>query len=446
MMETFSSLGAQSIWLTVLIGAIIYACLVFGFRSFLKPVLVNALDPMNIQLLLFVAPGLLGLFLLPYLTGTYTYSFLLILIFLGFLMLVIRCSGKPRRPNLTDKMGTEFSKCLLVLSIAMVALNVVINMVIPGTIPLFTEGGVYSRFDATQNSRLLYWASLGLSPMPGLVYALTQNQSVRRLAIAAVFVGAASGLLFANKGAVLTIPFVILNAMFVCKIRNEMERFRTLRKILLYCTLLVIGITPIYLRFIGFGTGGSLLMPLATRLLGGFDQLMFTSQLDLLNGGGSAAPLHINLIEYQSMAFFKAILSRHYEYSSVGQYVIEAVTGNVVEATGTLPNSNLILEAVFTSGKYLGLSLFILECGMFYWGRRIVIAKPVTPFWLVASYITVFQPFGLFISGQEWVTEAAVVAVTVAAACFVSAAWIFVKNALMLITAASERQIANPQS
>lgn len=108
--------------------------------------------------------------------------------------------------------------------------------------------------------------------------------------------------------------------------------------------------------------------------------------------------------------------SRVFPYSSVGQYVIEAATGIRIEGAYTLPNSNLILEVLFTSGLYGGLIIYLAELGCFYRLRFRTLTRPITPFSLVAVTTTIFDPMGLFFSGQEWVVEAVLVLLVIMAA------------------------------
>jgi hypothetical protein len=257
----------------------------------------------------------------------------------------------------------------------------------------------------------------------------------------AVLVATVASLLFASKSAILGILFILLNAMLVAKIRNETVRYKNIRKWLVYSGALVACLIPVYFSIIGFGGGDgqSGLTALGIRFLGGFDQLIFASQFDLLQGNGFASVIHTNLIEYQLMPFFKAFLSAKYDYSSVGQYVIEKVTGIFIDGPYTFPNSNLILETIFTSGTYLGLAAFVLESVCFYRCRISALRRPITPFSLVFLYGTFFQPLGLFYSGQEWITEMVVVFFTVIIAIGLAKLWNSTTSILRIASAAHAR-------
>jgi hypothetical protein len=439
MTDLFDPLGTQSLWLGLFILALVYFVVVWGIRAFLRPVIVGNLDPLNINLILFTGPALMGLLVAPYFTKNYSKSYFLILLFLGVWLSIIRLAGKPKKIDLRDTMRPDFQIALLSLALLIIISNVIVNMIIPGTIPLLAEGGAYSRFDATQNSRLLSWLSMGTSPMPGLIFAVTQNSRVRRLATIAVVVQTVAGLLFANKSAILSILFVLLNAMLVAKIRNETVRYRNILKWLLRSGVLVACLAPFYLSIIGLGDGQSVLVSLGVRFLGGFDQLIYTSQFDLLQGNGFGSLIHVNLIEYQLMPFFKAVLSTKYDYSTIGQYVLEMATGISIEGPFTFPNSNLILETVFTSGIYLGLVAFVFESVCFYRCRIAMLKRPITPFSLVLLYGTFFQPFGLFLSGQEWIMEIIVAFLTVILAIALTKLWNSATSSLRVSSTANAR-------
>jgi hypothetical protein len=136
------------------------------------------------------------------------------------------------------------------------------------------------------------------------------------------------------------------------------------------------------------------------------------------------------------MPLFKAALSTKYDYSNVGQYVIAMASGIYIDGPATFPNSNLILETVFTSGRYLGLAAFALESACFYWCRFAALKRPITPFSLLFVYGMVFDPFGLFLSGQEWIMEMIVVCLTVVLAMALARLWNSAANILRLAPAA----------
>jgi hypothetical protein len=338
---------------------------------------------------------------------------------------IIRAVGKPVTIDLRDRMGSPFQTMLLLLTVFIILAHVTVNMIIPGKIPLLMEGGgLNARFEATENSRLLTWLSFAITPMAGLIYAVTENSRIRKFAAFAVGFQIAENLLFASKAGILTILFVLLNALFIASLRNDSDKYKRIRLKLVISLVVVALLAPFYLSVIGAGSGMAVGGLLAVRFLGGFDQLIFASQFDLLPHRGFDSVIKANLFEYQLMPFFKLFLSKQYDYSNIGQYIVEFLTGGSVDSLGTYPNSNLILETVFTSGRYLGALLFLLELSLFYWCRRVVLSKPITPFSLVLVQAVIFDPFGLFASGQDWVTETILLFVIITIALVLSKLWV----------------------
>jgi hypothetical protein len=424
MNEVFSGIASAPVWFIILVGAGLYVGIVGGLRLFLRPALAGNLDPLNIRILVFTGPAVVGLLLLPFLTHSASASYSLILLFMASWFVVIRVVGKPATIDLRDRMGGTFQTVLLLLTVLIILAHVTVNMIIPGKIPLLMEGGgLNARFEATENSRLLTWLSFATTPMAGLIYAVTEKSRIRKLAALAVGFQVAENLLFASKSGLLTILFVLLNALFIASLRRDSNRYKSIGRKLVISLVVVALLAPLYLSVIGAGSGLAAGGVLGVRFLGGFDQLIFASQFDLLPHRGFDSVIRPNLFEYQLMPFFKLFLSKQYDYSNIGQYIVELLTGGTVDNLGTYPNSNLILETVFTSGKYLGAFLFLLEVSLFYWCRRIVLSKPITPLSLALVQAVIFDPIGLFASGQDWVTETILLFVVITTAFVLSKVW-----------------------
>jgi|SRR5450432_1335276 len=424
MNEVFSGIAGAPVWFIILACAGLYVGIVGGLTLFLRPALAGNLDPLNIRILIFTGPAVVGLLLLPFLTHSASESYSLILLFMASWFVVIRVLGKPATIDLRDRMGSTFQTTLLLLTVFIILAHITVNMIIPGKVPLLMEdGGLNARFEATENSRLLTWLSFATTPMAGLIYAVTENSRVRKFAALAVGFQVAENLLFASKAGILTILFVLLNTLFIASLRRDSDRYKSIRRNLVISLVFVALLAPLYLSVIGAGSGLAAGGVLAVRFLGGFDQLIFASQFDLLPHRGFDSVIRPNLFEYQLMPFFKLFLSKQYDYSNIGQYIIELLTGGSADNRGTYPNSNLILETVFTSGKYLGAFLFLLEISLFYWCRRIVLSKPITPFSLVLVQAVIFDPIGLFASGQDWVTETILLFAVVTTALVLSKLW-----------------------
>ncbi len=417
--ELFSSLLQIPVWSLVLAFTLLIATVFGVLWAILRPAIVSLLDPMSIRLFSALGFAVIGFVFSPALGHSFSNSYWTILFFLFIWLMVIRFFGRPISINLRDGMDADFQMVLLAIAITVILLNFLFNMVIPGKIPLFMESGSAERFTATENNRLLTWLNFGTAPIGGVLYALTEKAQVRRFAGFAVMLQVLQSILFASKGGILAILFILLNALFVAQQRGERTRSIKLRQLLKRTAWVIVCSAPFYLATIGIGNnGGSLASAIAMRVLGTFDQLILVSQSDLITR--SQDLFQTNILQYQFMPLFKVLSDHRFPYSSVGQYVIEAATGVYVEGAFTMPNSNLILEVLFTSGFYGGLVIFVLELSCFYWFRFIALKRVITPFILGLVITTVFDPFGLFFSGQEWMVETVLVFLVIGFACFLT--------------------------
>ncbi len=421
MNDLFLNLSVLPSWLILLAIVLIYIVFVGGLRLFLKPAWVSSLDPFNIKLVTNVGFAIIGLLFSPIVIRAFTPSYWTIVIFIGIWLCIMRLFRAPRVTNMEDCMDIDLQTCLIVCSIAISLLNVLFNMIIPGKIPLLMENGSGVRFEATENSRLLTWLNFGVAPVGAMIYAVTGSARIRKQATVAIALQVIQSILFASKGGILIIIYILLNALFIAQQRQEKERYTKLLKGLKYAGTGIILVIPLYLSVIGIGKDGNAAVTIAMRVLGGFDQLILTSQFDLLRHGSEM--FHNNIVEYQLMPLFKVISSHTYTYSSIGQYVIEAATGTYIEGPYTLPNSNLILETIFTSGTAFGLVIFVLELSLFYWLRTFALRSRLTPLTFVFVTATVFDPFGLFFSGQEWFVETSLLLATVGFAYLATLVW-----------------------
>lgn len=253
--DVFSRIASVPIWLAIVTVVGLYIAIVGGIRAFLRPAMVNNFDPLNIRMVFFIGPAIIGFVLCPFLLGSASESYYLILLFLALWILMIRLGGKPKKIDMRDHMGASFQATLLLLAASIIIANVTVNMIIPGKIPLLTEGGGFaSRFEATENSRLLTWLTLATAQMPGLIYAVTQNLRIQKFATVAVGLQIVASLLFASKSGILTIVFIFLNSLFIARARNEYERHKKLRRMLVVCVIVVALLVPAYFSIIGFGS------------------------------------------------------------------------------------------------------------------------------------------------------------------------------------------------
>jgi hypothetical protein len=372
----------------------------------LRRAIVNMYDPLVVNVLLILAPYTTGYALFPAIQQMTTPSYWLILFFLVTLLIIASLFRAPRTAFTDIRLPAGYLRIILTVVVVVDVLMFCVN-VLGGDvgIPLFSEAGAAARFDATTNSRLLTWLSSGTNGTPVLIYAISDNRSVRRFALGAFLLENLIALLFASKGAIIQPVLFLLTCMFVARARGDDILFERYKSVLRYGGIVIVALIPAYLLFALRGTSLSdLPLILGVRIFGGFDQLLPAALNNMAQDPSVQRDLHLNLLQYQLMPFFKAAFGLNPTYSGVGQYVIAYVTGQTIEGPFTYPNSNLILETIFTSGNGLGYVLFVSELLVFYFVRWQTLSRPVTPASLLAIKATIFNPLGVFLSGQEYFT------------------------------------------
>jgi hypothetical protein len=391
--------------------------LVVLLRVLLRRAIVNHYDPLAIQIMLFLAPYTAGYILFPVQQQALTPTYWLILFFLATLVVVIWLFRVPRKAFTDVRLPPGFLQLVLMIVVGIDVANVGVNMLATGLVPLLSDAGSAGRFDATTNSRLLTWLYLGNLGTPGLIYALCSQGGIRRLALFAYGVELLTALLFASKAAVIQPLLLLLSCMFVASARGDNVSLRRYSRLLLLGGAALIVLLPAYLLAALRDTSASSLpLILGMRLFGGFDQLIPAALNDMMTDPSVPGDMSLNLLEYQLLPFFKLILGLTPTYSSIGQYVVAYWTGTIIDGPFTFPNSNLILETAFTSGNALGYLLYVLQLTIFYFARRMVLRRPITPVNLIIVKAVVFSPLGLFLSGQEFFVSISVCGVTFAIA------------------------------
>jgi hypothetical protein len=383
-----------------------YVALACLLLLLLRRAIVNRYDPLVVQILILLAPYTAGYALFPVFLQAETPTYWLILFFLATLLVVVSLFRVPRTAFTDVRLPPSYLRIVLVSVMVIDVLAFCVNMLgSGGGIPLFSEGGSAARFEATTNSRLLTWLSFGTNGTAVLIYALSDHRGVRRLALGAFVLECTFSLLFASKSAILQPVFFLLMCMFVARARGDDSLLRRYRSVLRFAGIVLIALVPMYLLFALRGASlADLPLILGVRTFGGFDQLLPAALNNMAQDPSVQKDLHLNLLQYQLLPFFKVASGIDPTYSSIGQYVIAYVTGEAIAGAFTYPNSNLILETIFTSGSGLGYVLFVSELLVFYFVRRRALSRPVTPGSLLAIKATVFSPLSIFFSGQEFCT------------------------------------------
>lgn len=390
---------------------LIFHSLIFRvFYVFIKGSIVNKYDPLNISFIFFISPALTGFLFSPFIFS-FTLSYFFILAFLLCLFALIFISRNSfglqyLKINLRDDMPFSFQIIIVLICITVLFFHLYFNMIKPATIPLFMDDGVEMRSQATGN-RFFYWSFHAFDKLPIVMIALSRFKSIRYVSFFGFLLNIAINVLFASKNAVLGFVYLELFVLFVTHARCEIDRYLWHKRLFSIFLLITLCFIPVFLVSIGYGSGSasSIILKLIVRFFAGWDQLIPSSSLDLLlHNVLPQSLIGLNLFQYQFLPFYKIASGVNPEYFSVGQYVVEAYYGSTFDSPGNYPNSNLILEAVFTSGLILGFVFFFVQIWFFYYFRAKSLISNVTAFKLLPVVFFVNDPYGLFLSGQEWIS------------------------------------------
>ncbi|MDW6002161.1 hypothetical protein [Vibrio mangrovi] len=375
----------------------------------IKRTVVNIYDPTFWFAIIFIIPGLFGFFASIFVFG-WSFSFAIISIFIGVFFVIINFFP-IRNVDLRDHVPKDFQIFLLLFGLIVLLLHIYINMIVPGKIPILMTNGVDARFESTENSRLLTWLMFTVSSIPTVIFSISQYRNVRRFALFCFVVDLFGKILFATKGVILSPIILELTVLFISHARGDYSRFKKHKRNIFIVIFIMFSVLPIYLLMIGFfsfdrGGINILLIKLVVRFFYGFDQLIPAGYMDMINYSDSALSgiFNSNLIEYQFLPYFK-VIGFEPNYSSVGQFVVYQVYGELVQHAYTFPNSNLILESLFTSGIILGIHFFVIEMSLFYLVRKIYLNKPITALNIPIFLYVIYTPYSLFMSGQSWASQ-----------------------------------------
>lgn len=391
--------------LSDLIWAFVIATIfVIGFLwLFVRRAIANLYDPLLWKGLLLFSTYLAGVLVVPHMAGDVTVSYWVILFFIFVFLVIVRLFPVVNSGEMRLGICEGFVRLLVVTSILVCVLNVVVNMVLPGAVPLFSESAGAGRFDATTNSRLLYWMANSIVGVSVVVYAISTDKVTRRLSLFAFFVEFLASVLFASKGALLQVTYLLLFCAFVAKQRNDRPNLQKYKRLLVASFVFALIVGPAYLVAVTLSaSGGELLTKLGVRIFGGFDQLIPAISSDMASGFWPDREFGLGIFEYQLLPYMKVVLGVEPHYSSVGQYVVEAWTGRFIEGPYTMPNSNLILESIFTSGVGFGFFIYVAQLVWFYFLRQYAMRGSVTVLRLMLIKTIVYSPMSLFYSGQEF--------------------------------------------
>ncbi|CAG8998562.1 MAG: hypothetical protein CENE_00513 [Candidatus Celerinatantimonas neptuna] len=380
---------------------------------FLLPIVkrssLNIYDPLYYYFFIFLIPAFVGFFSFGLLFDTM--SFWVISSFIAVLFIIITCF-RPGTVNLEDNLPKHFQIILLFLCLIVLLANFYINVYLPGKIPILMKDSVDIRFSASQNSRVLYWLSLSINSIPAIIFAISRYRYVRRFSLFVFFIYFLLSLLMASKGAILSCVFLEVLVLFISKSRKDYVRFRFHKKILLILICLTIGAIPFYLYTIGVASGASsgvekiILFKLFYRFFYAFDQLIPAFKLNLIKEHYlPISQIGLNIVQYQFLSIYKLISGFSPKFDSIGAFIIYKLYGSLYGNAHAYPNSNLIMECLLTSGVVLGGIFYFLELSIIFYIRKYTISKTVNIIRLFLFIVSVYSPYGIFLSGLEFINR-----------------------------------------
>jgi hypothetical protein len=289
--------------------------------------------------------------------------------------------------------------------------NLVINYFF-GVMPLFKGTEARSEMGSVPIPSMVL-LRFSFSYFAVLLAILSEHKSVKYINIISICIGFITAVLEGSKSSLffmviilmdydyilhLTIRSKLIDALYIKAIKNKIIQVRRVLILLLAFTLFAL---PFYLQVILVGESGiASLGVFLRRLFLGFDALILT----LINGIDFRSTAHLNLFEI----YFYPILNKlSYtpDFQSAGDYVIYLVTNNYyLSKSGLMPNSNFILELLFSHNYYLDLIImFISSCIIFSHRANILEKQELKIHDIISFYLTVLTPFGLLLDGAFFI-------------------------------------------
>ena len=396
-------------------------------------------DPLNIALF-FGSFSLVGFLVLPFVLNVgSSYWIILILVSIYFFAASkpkISVSKKEKRLNITPKIQILFSLTLLFLMIM-----IVMNDLRTGNIPILRENGLDTRFEGTDN-RYLFMLFFSISGMPLIFFSLSEVKLVKDISFWTIVLVTMKNILMSSKSAIFFAPFLMLNYHFLLsfKIKNvsiessaeidnhivskkkgkEKTNHNRLSSLILYVkskknkVVLMIGVLfsvslavlPIYINMISSSSKNAFYIIFA-RLFTGYDSFIFVSESDI--------PMRAHMLDYGMpiwmvyfQPLFKFLFNFKPQFNSVPELIMYKVFGVDQELlkTSPIPNSNIILESVWTSGIFFG-TLFIITFALISFSARKMLLEKSNFLLIDVIFFSFFvmEPLGWFTTGSIYFSQ-----------------------------------------
>lgn len=355
-------------------------------------------DPLHIGIITFSCSC--SLIVLPlYGLESNIYTYLTVLFFL-FLFFVIgsRFSVKDHT-NLTLKIPASLQLFLSISVLFIIILHLVLN-VFSGPILLFDpNSGSNARYLLYRNNRLILWSFYSISSVPIILLSLSLRRNIRFISLISIILITLITLLSASKSSFFSIFFLFYNYVFLKSLTKNTVNFRLLRIVnLSLCVSLFV--FPLFIIFIKL-TDNPLdsIGLIAVRLVGGFDQLIFW-----INSRALPEAQGISLLDI----YFAPVLKMFFGYIPKFNTAVELLYSNYLYysdvSEGNLPNSNLIIELIFSCGLPLSVLLFpILVFINFQLRKYLLELTELKYYHLPLFQAFVLSPLNLLIDDQSFI-------------------------------------------
>jgi hypothetical protein len=302
---------------------------------------------------------------------------------------------------------------------------IIANDIISGNIPILRENGLDTRFEGTDN-RYIFMLFFSISGIPLIFFSLSEIRLVKKISFSTILLVIAKNVFLASKSAIFFIPILLINYHFLLNFKvqnislknnensNEAKGYKISRLVAYINTrknkvAIAIGflfsvsltILPIYVSTISSSSKNAFFIIFA-RLFAGYDNFIFVSESNI--------PMREIMLDYGMpiwtlyfLPIFKVLFNFKPQFNSISEFIVYKTFGIDQELLKTrpIPNSNIILESVLTSGIFFGTLLIIVFALTSFLTRKCLLEK--SEFLLVDVILFnffVMSPLGWFTEGS----------------------------------------------
>ena len=397
------------IYNNILIGISVWVVVYSLLRVLLRNKILTFWDPLHFGTIL-TAFSISGLLVSIYILDTIPVNGMRIFIIFFAYFIGVMTANKPNVVNVIKLSISPLHQLIIAYStVSILILHVILNEIF-GFIGLVEGTQSRASMGDVMISPTLAIYSFTLGDMLVLLYLLSEYKHVKIVSIFGIIISFISSLLLGGKSGIFGVIIWIACGVFINQIKliganNAVEinndYIKTLKKNdlklkKLFLILFVISILllPIWLIYIKAGEGfKDSAMAFISRLFLGYDNFiwLFNKNIDIVK-----VDSNLKLIDLWFYPFVKHITGTP-EFQSAGEYAVFLATSDrEYAAHGLNPNSNLILELIFTHGIWISIVIaYIIGYFTFAIRSRILSLKKLD--------IVNFSYFYLFVIGPGFI-------------------------------------------